>query len=75
MIVGRTPLTGQERELWLSAIEESAATNRLEGLESSLEANQIFERYADGELSLDQMGAAIEELHGRKYGPLPLPRD
>ena len=75
MIVGRTPLTKRERELRLSAVEESAATNRLEGLESSLEANQIFERYADGEFSLDEMGAAIEALHERKYGPLPLPRD
>ncbi len=75
MIVGRTPITEKEREMRLNAVEQSAVTNRLEGLESGPEAAKIFERYSDGELTLHQMGNAIEALHERKYGPLPLPRD
>lgn len=75
MILSQSPITDQEHETRLDAIVQSAATNHLEGLESSPEARQIFARFADGEITLEEMGSDIESLNERKYGPLPLPRD
>ena len=75
MILGQSPITDQERETRRDVIAQSAATNRLEGLESSPEAKRIFARFADGDLTLEEMGSEIEALNERKYGPLSLPRD
>ncbi len=75
MILSQSPITDQERETRLDVIDQAAATNRLEGLESSPEARNIFARFADGQLTLEEMGSEIEALNERKYGPLPLPRD
>jgi hypothetical protein len=47
---------------------------RLEGLAPGAEATAIFVRYVDGELTLDQMGSEIDELHERRLGPVRLPR-
>ncbi|MCX6613637.1 MAG: antitoxin VbhA family protein [Acidobacteria bacterium] len=75
MIIGQSTITDQERETRLEAIAQSAASNRLEGLESSAEAKEIFARFAAGELTLEEMGLEIESLNERKFGPLSLPRD
>ena len=56
-------------------MESALASGRLEGLEPSDEAKAIFQRYADGELTLEQMGRAIDEYADRRYGPVRLPRD
>jgi hypothetical protein len=56
-------------------VENAIASGLLEGLEPSPEAAAIFERYVDGELTLEQMGAAIEAQAERNYGPVRLPRD
>jgi hypothetical protein len=55
-------------------VENAIASGRIEGLEPSAEAMAIFQRYIDGELSLEQMGAAIDEHAGREYGPVRIPR-
>ncbi len=75
MILGRSPITEQEREARLDVVDQTDATNRLEGLESSPEARKIFARFADGQLTLEEMGSEIEALNERQFGPLSLPRD
>lgn len=56
-------------------VENALATNRMEGLEPPEEAMLIFQRYADGELSLEQMGRAVDQLLDREHGPLRISRD
>ena len=54
-------------------VENALASGRLEGLEPSEAAKAIFQRYVDGDLTLEQMGAAIDQLADRDYGPIRLP--
>ena len=68
-------ITEQERAQRLIEVRESLASVRLEGLEPGPEAIDIFERYADGHITLEQFGLEIDSLHDRKYGPLPVPRN
>ena len=56
-------------------VENALASGRLEGLEPSPEAMEIFQRYIEGELSLEEMGAAIDAHADRVYGPIRLPRN
>jgi hypothetical protein len=65
----------EERSDRARQMDDALASVRMEGLEPSAEANAIFERHADGELTEADMGAAIDALHDRKYGPVRLPRD
>jgi hypothetical protein len=68
-------ITEQERARRLSHVTEALATVRLEGLEPGKEALDIYERYVDGELTLEQLGGEIDALNERDYGPLPLSRN
>jgi hypothetical protein len=68
-------ITAQERAKRLLNVSEALASVRLEGLEPSKEAIGIFDRYADGGLTIEQMGTEIDALHDRKYGPIPVPRN
>ena len=63
------------REQRAREIENSLASGRMEGLEPSAGAMVIFQSYIDGELTLEQMGAAIDEYADREYGPVRLPRN
>ena len=54
-------------------MEDTLASVRMEGLEPSHQAKEIFQRYVDGELTLDEMGRAIDEHIDREYGPVRLP--
>lgn len=65
--------TDRAREQRAKEIENSLASGRMEGLEPSPEAMAIFQRYIDGELTLEQMGAAIDKHADRTYGPVRLP--
>jgi len=62
------------REQRAREIDNSLATGRLEGLEPSPGAMAIFQLYIDGELTLEQMGSAIDAYADLEYGPVPLPR-
>jgi hypothetical protein len=62
------------REQRAKDIENCLASGRMEGLEPSPGAMAIFQRYIDGQLTLEQMGAAIDEYADREYGPIRLPR-
>jgi hypothetical protein len=61
------------REQRARDIENALTSGRIEGLEPSAEALAIFQRYIDGELTLEQMGSAIDENADREYGPVRLP--
>ena len=61
-------VTAQERAKRLEEVRQAQASVRLEGLESGIEAKAIFQRYVDGHLTPEQMGAEIEALHDRQYG-------
>ena len=65
----------QARERRAREIENSLASGRLEGLEPSPGAMAILQSYIDGELTLEQMGAAIDEHADPEYGPVRLPRN
>ena len=54
-------------------MENALATGRMEGLEPSVDAKAIFQQYVDGELTLEQMGRAIDEHADRQYGPVRIP--
>ena len=55
-------------------VENALASVRMEGLEPSAEANDIFQRYVEGDLTLEEMGRAVDQLLDRQYGPVRLPR-
>ena len=55
--------TEQERARRLDAVRQALASVRLEGLEPGGKAQSIYQRYVDGDLTLEQMGAEIEALH------------
>ena len=63
-------ITAAERGKRLNEVRQALASVWLEGLEPGQEAKAIFQRYTDGELTLEQMGAEIEALHDREYGPV-----
>jgi hypothetical protein len=54
-------------------LRQGLAALRLEGLSISGEALKIFESYAQGHMTIEQMGDAIDSLHEQRYGrSLPL---
>ncbi len=59
--------TQRERE-----VANALASVRMEGLEPSAEAKGIFQRYVEGEVSLKEMGRAVDKLLDRQYGPVRL---
>ena len=67
-----TIVKDEARALRAKEIANAIASGRLEGLEPSPGAMEIFQRYVEGELTLEQMGMAIDEYAGREYGPVHL---
>ena len=62
--------TQRERE-----VANALASVRMEDLEPSAEAKDIFQRYVEGEVSLEEMGRAVDQLLDRQYGPVRLSRN
>ena len=56
-------------------VENALASVRIEGLEPSVEAQGIIQRYVDGDLILKEMGRAVDRLLDRQYGPVCLSRN
>ncbi len=56
-------------------VENALASVRMEGLEPSEEAQDIFQQYVGGELTLEAMGRAVDRLLDRQYGPVRLSRN
>ncbi len=66
-------LTDHDQEVRAREIENALASVRMEGLEPSAGARTIFQRYVDGELTMEQMGAAMQRYADQEYGPVRLP--
>ena len=56
-------------------VENALASVRMEGLEISGQANALFQRYIDGEVSSEELDSAFDTYFDRKYGPGHLPRN
>jgi hypothetical protein len=56
-------------------VENALASVRMEGLEPSAEARDIFQRYVEGDLTLKEMGHTVDQLLDRQYGPVHLSRN
>jgi len=69
------PISEQERARRGEEYHQALASLRLEGLAPGGEARAIFQRYVDGELTLEQMGAEIDTLNERRIGPVRLSGD
>jgi hypothetical protein len=69
------PITAEERARRQAAVNEAAASLRLEGLASDVEAKAIWQRYIEGELTIAEAGAEVDKLNERDFGPLPVPRN
>jgi Antitoxin VbhA len=68
-------MSPEERARRAADVENALASVRIEGLEPGDDAKAIFRRYIEGELTLAEMGAAIDALHDQLYGPVRLSRD
>jgi len=68
-------ISRKERAERVRQTENALASVRMEGVEPSEKARAIFQRHVDGELTESEMGAALDALHDRKYGPVRLPWD
>ena len=67
--------TDQAQAQRANEVENALASVRMEGLEPSAEAKAFFQQYVDGELTSEEMGAAIDRHLDAKYGPVRLSRD
>ena len=68
-------MTKAERARRTAVYEEALASVRLEGFDLDEQAKALYRRYIDGELTLAEVGSAIDELDDREFGPVSLPRD
>lgn len=68
-----SPTIEQERAERQRVREEAEASLRLEGMSVDSETAALFERYVQGELTLAQVGTAVDELNNRDFGPIRLP--
>jgi hypothetical protein len=68
-------ITDEERATRESRIERAMASVRLEGLEPTDGAKEIFRRYVEGELTIDEMDEEIRALNARQFGPVHVSGD
>jgi hypothetical protein len=69
------PITDQERTERQARVTRALASVRLEGLEPTESAKAVFDRYAAGELTTQEMAAEIQALNAREFGPIHVPGD
>jgi Antitoxin VbhA len=68
------PVTAAERARRTRIYEEALASVRLEGFELDERSKSLYQRYIDGELTLAEVGQAIDELNDREFGSVSVPR-
>lgn len=66
-------VTDELRASRARVVENALASGRMEGLEPSAGAMAIFQQFIDGELTLEEMSAAIQKYARREYGSVRLP--
>jgi len=69
------PITDQERIARRARVARAVASVRLEGLRPTEAANAVFDRYAAGDLTTQEMAAEIQALNAREFRPLHVPGD
>ena len=74
MAVATHPITAAERARRTRVYEEALASVRLEGFEIDEPVKGLYQRYISGELTLAEVGSAIDELDDREFGPVSLSR-
>ncbi len=79
-MAGNRSQTDPHRASRQANIDSAIASVRLEGLEPTDAALAIFDRYVDGEISIEEMGAQIRALNARALNvresrPIPVPGD
>lgn len=70
-----TPITEQERAKREQALVVTIAHLRIEDLHLDDELKRIFQRHVDGEVGDEELGAAIDVLNERRFGPLLVSRN
>jgi hypothetical protein len=65
-------ITEQDRASRQDAYRYAVANLRLEGLELDEDAQRIFRRHVDGEITFEEFRAAIDDLNERKFRPVSL---
>jgi Antitoxin VbhA len=74
MAVATKPITAAEKARRNRIYEEALASVRLEGFELDQRSKSLYKRYIDGELTLAEVGQAIDELNNREFGSVSVPR-
>jgi Antitoxin VbhA len=72
MALTADPLTAAERAQRTQVYEEALASVRLEGFEPDEQVKELYGPYISGELTLAEVGSAIDELDAREFGPVSL---
>jgi hypothetical protein len=65
----------EERRRRQASVDRSMASVRLEGLEPSEGAKDIFRRYVEGEITIAEMSEQIRALNAREFGPVHISGD
>jgi hypothetical protein len=74
MALATHPITAAERARRTCVYEEARASVRLEGFELDEQVEALYQRYMSGELTLAEVGSAIDDLDDREFGPVSLSR-
>ncbi|MGO4883827.1 MAG: hypothetical protein ACLP59_23850 [Bryobacteraceae bacterium] len=74
MALATRPITAAERARRTRDYEEALASIRLEGFDLAEQVTALYQRYIDGELTLAEVGSAIDELDVREFGPVSVSR-
>lgn len=70
MALAADEITAAERARRARVYEEALASVRLEGFELDEQVKALHGRYISGELTLAEVGCAIDELDAREFGPV-----
>ena len=73
MAVAVHPVTAAERARRTRVYEEALASVRLEGFELDEQVKELYRRYIGGELTLAEVGSAIDELDDQESDPYLYP--
>jgi len=74
MAIATLPITVAERARRLRVYEEALASVRLEGFELDEQVQALYQRYIHRQITLAEVGSAIDGLNDREFGPVCLSR-
>ena len=74
MALATQPITEAERARRTRVYEEALASVCLEGFELDDQTRALYQQYINGELTLAEVGSAIDELDDREFGAVSLSR-